>query len=158
MTKVMVLLETEMRDELMALGRKGQTYDLLLHEIIHGYHQLEQNGEGWFDVFKVTKILIIGGAATASIGAAGGGNILELGLDCSLFVVGIFRGIRSERQIPVLDGGKSEGRRVGGDFFHLPFTIVFAAAIFTAAIRFFLNLIPPLLADRTVANYDQKNS
>ena len=39
MTKVTILLETKTRDELKALGRKGQTYDQLLLELIHEYHQ-----------------------------------------------------------------------------------------------------------------------
>jgi len=39
MTKVTILLETKTTDELKALGRKGQTYDQLLLELIHEYHQ-----------------------------------------------------------------------------------------------------------------------
>jgi hypothetical protein len=39
MAKVTILLETKTRDELKALGRKGQTYDQLILEMIHQYHQ-----------------------------------------------------------------------------------------------------------------------
>ncbi|HEY7081119.1 MAG TPA: hypothetical protein VH500_15585 [Nitrososphaeraceae archaeon] len=38
MAKVTILLETKTRDELKALGRKGQTYDQLVLEMIHQYH------------------------------------------------------------------------------------------------------------------------
>jgi hypothetical protein len=43
MLKVTILLETKTRDELKALGRKGQTYDQLILEMIQEYqHQLKQ--------------------------------------------------------------------------------------------------------------------
>ena len=42
MSKVTILLETTTRDELKAVGRKGQTYDQLILEMIHEYHQLKQ--------------------------------------------------------------------------------------------------------------------
>jgi hypothetical protein len=38
MTKVTILLETKTRDELKALGRKGQTYDQLILELISEHH------------------------------------------------------------------------------------------------------------------------
>lgn len=38
MAKVTILLETKTRNELRALGRKGQTYDQLILELIHEYH------------------------------------------------------------------------------------------------------------------------
>ncbi|HEY7569801.1 MAG TPA: hypothetical protein VH796_00405 [Nitrososphaeraceae archaeon] len=44
MAKVTILLETKTRDELKALGRKGQTYDQLIVELIkeHRHHQHHQ--------------------------------------------------------------------------------------------------------------------
>lgn len=43
MAKVTILLETKTRDELKALGRKGQTYDQLILELINErHHQLVQ--------------------------------------------------------------------------------------------------------------------
>jgi hypothetical protein len=50
MAKVTVLLDTKTRDELKALGRKGQTYDQLILELISQYHhqhhhQLKQKEE-----------------------------------------------------------------------------------------------------------------
>jgi hypothetical protein len=43
MAKVTILLETKTRDELKALGRKGQTYDQLILELIQEHHhQLKQ--------------------------------------------------------------------------------------------------------------------
>jgi hypothetical protein len=38
MAKVTILLETKTRDELKAIGRKGQTYDQLILDLIHQYH------------------------------------------------------------------------------------------------------------------------
>jgi hypothetical protein len=48
MAKVTILLETKTRDELKALGRKGQTYDQLILDLINEHHhqhhhQLKQN-------------------------------------------------------------------------------------------------------------------
>jgi hypothetical protein len=46
MAKVTILLETKTRGELKNLGRKGQTYDQLILELItehhHHHHQLNQ--------------------------------------------------------------------------------------------------------------------
>jgi hypothetical protein len=38
MSKVTILLETKTRDELKTLGRKGQTYDQLILELISEHH------------------------------------------------------------------------------------------------------------------------
>jgi hypothetical protein len=50
MAKVTILLETKTRDELKALGRKGQTYDQLIFNLIRErhhqhHHQLKQKEE-----------------------------------------------------------------------------------------------------------------
>jgi hypothetical protein len=50
MAKVTILLQTKTRDELKALGRKGQTYDQLIVELIKEHHhqhhqQPKQNDE-----------------------------------------------------------------------------------------------------------------
>ncbi len=37
MSKVTILLETTTRDELKAIGRKSQTYDQLIHQLIEEY-------------------------------------------------------------------------------------------------------------------------
>ncbi|HEY7570051.1 MAG TPA: hypothetical protein VH796_01660 [Nitrososphaeraceae archaeon] len=46
MSKVTILLETTTRDKLKALGRKGQTYDQLILQLIeeeyHNRQQLQQ--------------------------------------------------------------------------------------------------------------------
>jgi hypothetical protein len=46
MSKVTILLETTTRDKLKALGRKGQTYDQLILQLIeeeyHNHQQLQQ--------------------------------------------------------------------------------------------------------------------
>ncbi|HEY7082759.1 MAG TPA: hypothetical protein VH500_23960 [Nitrososphaeraceae archaeon] len=43
MSKVTILLETKTRDELNTLGKKGQTYDQLILELIsEHHHQLKQ--------------------------------------------------------------------------------------------------------------------
>jgi len=43
MRKVTILLETKTRDEIKALGRKGQTYDQLILDLINErHHQLKQ--------------------------------------------------------------------------------------------------------------------
>ena len=47
MRKVTILLKTKTRDEIKALGRKGQTYDQLILDLInerhhHQHHQLKQ--------------------------------------------------------------------------------------------------------------------
>ena len=52
----------------------------------------------------VSKILTIGGAVIASIGVGAGGNLLAIGLGCSLFVVSVVKGIRSELQTPCFVG------------------------------------------------------
>ncbi|HEY7082343.1 MAG TPA: hypothetical protein VH500_21855 [Nitrososphaeraceae archaeon] len=38
MSKVTILLETKTRDDLKTLGRKGQTYDQLILELISEHH------------------------------------------------------------------------------------------------------------------------
>ncbi|HEY7570182.1 MAG TPA: hypothetical protein VH796_02315 [Nitrososphaeraceae archaeon] len=50
MAKVTILLQTKTRDELKAIGRKDQTYDQLIVELIterhhQHHHQLKQNDE-----------------------------------------------------------------------------------------------------------------
>ena len=57
----------------------------------------------------VSKILTIGGAAItmvgASLGAAEGSpGLLAIGLGCMLFVLGTFKDIKREQQIPVFAG------------------------------------------------------
>jgi hypothetical protein len=52
----------------------------------------------------ISKILTIGGAVMASTGVAVGGNFLAIDLGSMLFVVGVFRGTRSELQTPVFVG------------------------------------------------------
>jgi len=42
MSKVTILLETTTRDELKALGRKGQTYDQLILQLIEEYRHRQQ--------------------------------------------------------------------------------------------------------------------
>ena len=58
----------------------------------------------------VNKILAIGGVAITTVGvslgaAEGSPGLLAIGLGCLLFVLGIFKDIKSELQIPVLVGG-----------------------------------------------------
>ncbi|HEY7082510.1 MAG TPA: hypothetical protein VH500_22705 [Nitrososphaeraceae archaeon] len=43
MAKVTILLETKTRDELKALGRKGQTYDQILLELISEHHHQQHH-------------------------------------------------------------------------------------------------------------------
>jgi hypothetical protein len=55
------------------------------------------------------KILTIGGAAITTVGvslgaAEGSPGLLAIGLGCMLFVVGVFKDIKSELQTPVLVG------------------------------------------------------
>ena len=57
----------------------------------------------------VSKILTVGGAAITTVGvslgaAEGSLGLLAIGLGCSLFVLGVFKGIKSELQIPVFVG------------------------------------------------------
>ena len=57
----------------------------------------------------VNKILAIGGVAITTVGvslgaAEGSPGLLAIGLGCLLFVLGIFKDIKSELQIPVLVG------------------------------------------------------
>ncbi len=66
-------------------------------------------GENGFDMCVAGKILTLGGAVVTTVGvsfgAAGGGpGLLAIGLGCILFVLGIFKDIKSELQIPVLVG------------------------------------------------------
>lgn len=54
----------------------------------------------------VSKILTIGGAAITTAGvslgtAEGSPGLLAIGLGCLLFVLGVFKDIKSELQIPV---------------------------------------------------------
>ena len=42
MSKVTILLETTTRDELKAIGRKSQTYDQLIHQLIEEYRHGQQ--------------------------------------------------------------------------------------------------------------------
>jgi hypothetical protein len=62
MAKVTILLETKTRDKLKTLGRKGQTYDQLLLELIteHHHHQLKQKeGNVSLGMSAVSKILTV---------------------------------------------------------------------------------------------------
>jgi len=57
----------------------------------------------------INKILTIGGAAITMVGvslgsAEGSPGLLAIGLGCLLFVVGVFKDVKSELQTPVLVG------------------------------------------------------
>lgn len=57
----------------------------------------------------VSKILTIGGAVITTIGvslgaAEGSPGLLAIGLGCLLFVLGVFKDIKRELQIPVFVG------------------------------------------------------
>ncbi|HEY7079992.1 MAG TPA: hypothetical protein VH500_09840 [Nitrososphaeraceae archaeon] len=57
----------------------------------------------------VSKILTIGGAVTTTVGvslgaAEGSPGLLAIGLGCLLFVLGVFKDIKSELQTPVFVG------------------------------------------------------
>lgn len=57
----------------------------------------------------VSKILTVGGVAITTVGvslgaAEGSPGLLAIGLGCLLFVVGVFKDIKSELQTPVLVG------------------------------------------------------
>lgn len=57
----------------------------------------------------VSKILTIGGAAITTVGVSfgtveGSPGLLAIGLGCMLFVLGIFKDIKSKQHIPVFVG------------------------------------------------------
>jgi hypothetical protein len=57
----------------------------------------------------INKILAIGGAVITTIGVSlgtveGSPGLLAIGLGCMLFVLGVFKDIKSEQQIPVFVG------------------------------------------------------
>ncbi len=57
----------------------------------------------------VSKILTIGGAVITTVGvsfgaAEGSPGLLAIGLGCMLFVLGVFKDINGEQQIPVFVG------------------------------------------------------
>jgi hypothetical protein len=57
----------------------------------------------------VSKILTIGGAAITTVGvslgaAEGSPGLLAIGLGCLLFVLGVFKDVKSKQQIPVFVG------------------------------------------------------
>ena len=60
----------------------------------------------------VSKILTVGGAVITTVGvslgtAEGSPGLLAIGLGCMLYILGVFKDIKNEQQIPVFGVGGS---------------------------------------------------
>ena len=71
MAKVTILLDTKTRNERKVPGRKDQTYDQLLLELIsEHHHQSENKRRRWVWYIYNKQFLTIGGAVITTVGVS----------------------------------------------------------------------------------------
>lgn len=56
MPRTTISLDTETRDRLKSLGRKGETYDELVNRLIDHYLRIEEEGEGSGDEIDFERV------------------------------------------------------------------------------------------------------